>query len=103
MPDPGKKSRSRPHRSDTAEECVQLPPGRLGTSPLTPGNTREVLMLCTKASGTIASRDTAISVLLAARLSNVPRCKQRDLSSAGAQVQQFGSEGHGEAQSSWGG
>lgn len=60
-------------------------------------------MPCTKAPGTIASRDTAISVLLAAHLSNVPRCEQGDLSSAGAQAQQFGSGGHGEAQSSWGG
>lgn len=55
-------------------------------------------MPCTKAPGTIASRDTAISVLLAARLSNVPRCEQQDSSSAGAQAQQFGSGGHEEAQ-----
>lgn len=70
---------------------------------MTLGNTRQVLMPCTKAPGTIASRDTAISVLLAARLSNVPRCEQRDSSSAGAEAQQFGSGGHEEAQSSWGG
>lgn len=64
-------------------------------SPLTLRSAREVLMPCTKAPGIIVSRDTAVSVLLAARLSDVPRSAQQESSSAGAQARRFGSGGHG--------